>query len=386
LRHPWVDVSSPPSIDQLREDLGSWLDGHAAEVAPPFAGAGTLADQLEQLNKVKRLLWEAGFMGWGWPESAGGTGGSPALRAVVGEEVTRRDLVVSGFFSMTETLAPTLIEFAQPDLAAEFVPRLLSGTEMWCQGFSEPGTGSDLAALACQAQPDGDSWIINGQKVWTSLSQFAARCVLLTRTGTPESRHRGITVFLIDMDTPGVTVRPLPIMSGTDEFAEVFFDDVVVADSRRIGAVDAGWSVTMALLPFERSTSFWHRTAFLQSRLENLVESAPDNEHSAALLGEVFARLHAQRCRSRSTVRRLVNGETLGPETSIDKVLIATAEQRLFDVIRQLSPAPIAVPQDPDQLQLRDEYLYSRAASIYGGTAEIQRNIIARRLLDLGEA
>lgn len=378
-------MTAPPSIPELRAEVVAWLDDHADEIAPPYEGAGTLAEQMTQLSRVKTLLWEAGFMGWGWPERAGGRGGPAALRAVVGEEVVERDLVVSGFFSMTETLAPTLIEFAPEELAAEFVPRLLSGQEMWCQGFSEPGTGSDLASLACRARADGDTWVVNGQKVWTSLSQYSERCLLLTRSGTPESRHRGITALLVDMDTPGITVRPLSIMSGSDEFAEVFFDDVVVPDARRVGEVDGGWAVAMALLPFERSTAFWHRTAFLQSRLQSVVADAPDDDHSAALLGDAFAQLHALRCRSRGTVRRFDAGEPLGAETSVDKVLVATAEQKIFDVGRELAPSRIALPEGPDELRWRDEFLYSRAASIYGGTGEIQRNIIARRILDLGD-
>ncbi|MEZ5245030.1 MAG: acyl-CoA dehydrogenase family protein [Acidimicrobiales bacterium] len=378
-------MATPPSIAELRTDLVAWLDAHAAEIAPSYAGAGTLPEQMGQLARVKALLWDAGFMGWGWPERVGGRGGPASLRAVVGEEVVERDLVVSGFFSMTETLAPTLIEFAPDALAAEFVPRLLSGREMWCQGFSEPATGSDLAALTCRARADGDTWVVNGQKVWTSLSQFSERCLLLTRTGEPESRHRGITALFVDMDTPGITVRPLAIMSGSDEFAEVFFDDVVVPDTRRVGAVDGGWAVAMALLPFERSTAFWHRTAFLQSRLQAVVADAPDDEHSAAILGEAFAQLHALRCRSRATVRRFDAGEPLGPETSVDKILVATAEQKIFDVGRELVPGRLALPDGPDDLRWHDEFLYSRAASIYGGTGEIQRNIIARRLLDLGD-
>ncbi len=380
-----MSETSAPSVDEFRIDLVAWLDHHHEEIAPPYRGAGTLPEQMTQLSRVKALLWDAGFMGWGWPEAVGGKGGPAALRAVLGEEVVERDLVVSGFFSMTETLAPTLIEFAAPAVAAEFVPRLLSGTEMWCQGFSEPSTGSDLASLGCRARRDGDTWVVNGQKVWTSLSQFSDRCLLLTRTGTPESRHRGITALFIDMDTPGIDVRPLAIMSGSDEFAEVFFDDVVVPDERRIGEIDGGWAVAMALLPFERSTAFWHRTAFMHARLQAIVDDAPADDHSAALIGEAFAQLHALRCRSRSTVRRFDGGEPLGAETSIDKVLVATTEQKIFDVARTLSPERLALPVTDDDRRFRDEYLYSRAASIYGGTGEIQRNIIARRLLDLGD-
>lgn len=372
-------------LSVFRTDLEAFLDDHADELAPPYPGAGTLDQQMHQLNRVKRVLWDAGHMGWGWPERVGGRGGDPALRAILGEAIIGRDLAQAGFFSMTETLAPTLIDFADPAVAAEFVPRLLGGDEMWCQGFSEPGTGSDLASLSCRAEADGDQWVVNGQKVWTSLSQYSSRCVLLTRTGTPEARHRGITAFFVDMDTPGITVRPFSIISGDDEFAEVFFDDVVVPDTRRVGEVDGGWAIAMALLPFERSTAFWHRTALLRTRLAEVVAAAPDDRHSAVLLGEAYAALHALRCRSRGTVRRLSAGETLGPETSVDKVLVATAEQKIFDVARELLGGRIEIGDTPADGKWRDEWLYSRASTIYGGTGEIQRNIIARRLLDLGD-
>jgi len=372
-------------IAACRLRLTDHLDEFADEYAPTFQGAGTLTQQLEQLSKVKALLWEHGFAQWGWPERVGGNGGPAMLRAMVGEEIVARDLVVAGFFSMTETLAPTLIEFASPDVAARFVPRILSGSEMWCQGFSEPNAGSDLASLSCRAVPDEDGWVINGQKLWTSLSQFSQRCLLLARTGTPESRHRGITAFFLDMDTPGITVRPVAIMSGNAEFAEVFFDDVAVPDARRLGEVDGGWSVAMTLLPFERSTAFWHRTAFLWSRLDRIVADDPKDDRAAYLIGEAFTALHALRSRSLATLQRLDRGETLGPETSIDKVLMATAEQKVFDVARTLFPGLMETGDDADAQQWRDEFLYSRAATIYGGTGEIQRNIIARRLLDLGD-
>src|SRR5439155_519394 len=187
-----------------------------------------------------------------------------------------RDLVQPGFYSMPEVLGNSVITFASPELSAEMLPPLLRGDEVWCQGFSEPGTGSNLGSLMCRAVRTDDGWRVTGQKVWTSLAQFAQRCVLLTRTGTVESAHRGITALFVDVDTPGITPRPIETMHGEPEFCEVFFDDVLV--------------------PFDR---------------------------------------------------------TLGGE--------GDASHRW-----------------------RSEFLYSRAASIYGGSSEIQRNIIARRLLDLG--
>jgi len=225
---------------------------------------------------------------------------------------------------------------------------------------------------------------VNGQKLCTSLSQYASRCVLLTRTGSAESRHRGITAFFVDMDTPGITVRPFALMNGAPEFAEVFFDDVVVPADRILGDVNGGWAVAMNILPFERSTSFWHRTAYLANRMQQLVERAPDDVHSATVLGEAFQMLYAMRARSRLTQYRLAEQGALGAETSIDKILVATAEQQLFDAARELVPGLVELDDSPDGERWRSEYLYSRAATIYGGSAEIQRNIVARRLLDLG--
>ena len=377
---------SPVDVDAFRRDLVEWLDTNAAALAPTFAGGGTLDEQMAQLAKVKGRLFDAGWMQWGWPESAGGSGGSSLLRAVLGEEVTDRDLVVPGYFSMTEVLAPTMIDFAPPGLAAEFVTRLLSGREMWCQGFSEPGTGSDLASMSCRATRDGDHWVINGQKLWTSLSQYASRCVLLTRTGTPESRHRGITAFFVDLDSPGITIRPFPIISGDDEFAEVYFDDVRVPAGRMLGEENGGWAVAMALLPFERSSCFWYRIAYLRGRLEALANVVEPDRLTETAMGEAFVSLYGLRARSRRTQHRLAGGVTLGAETSIDKVLVATADQKVYDVARQLlPPGTIELAADPEAQRWRDGYLYSRAATIYGGTAEVQRNIIAKRLLDLGD-
>ncbi|MBD0323540.1 MAG: acyl-CoA dehydrogenase family protein, partial [Aldersonia sp.] len=336
----------------------------------------SLDAEVAQLGRVRRALYDAGWMRYGWPTEVGGLDGPAVLRAILGEEVANRDLAEPGIYSMIEVLAPTMISYARPELAAEMVPRLLSGDEQWCQGFSEPGSGSDLASLSTRAVQRDDTWVVNGQKVWTSLAQYASRCVLLTRTAPG---HDGITAFFVDMDTPGITVRPLRTMHGVDEFAEVYFDDVAVPAHRMLGNPGDGWRVAMDLLPHERSTCFWHRIAYLFTRLDRLLSEA--NEPTDAELGSAYLALHTVRCRSRGTQQRLADGAKLGPETSIDKVLLATAEQRLFDTARDLLPGAIELTDS----EWRTEYLYSRAATIYGGTAEIQRNIIARRLLQLGK-
>jgi alkylation response protein AidB-like acyl-CoA dehydrogenase len=376
-------------VAQFRSELHAWLDAHEDELAPQYTPPGTLDEHIAHMQRVKGILYDAGWMRWGWPERVGGFGGSPMLRTELGAVMAGRDLLDPGLYSLVEVLAPTLIDFARTELAAQVVPRLLSGAEMWCQGFSEPGTGSDLASLSCRAVPDGDprtatEWVINGQKVWTSLAQYSDRCVLLTRTGSAESRHRGITAFFVDMDTPGVTVAPLEMINGVLEFAEVFFDDVVVPADRMLGELNGGWAVAMSILPYERSSCFWQRIAYLYRRLQRVVEVASDDDRTAEVVGNAFLELYAVRARSRVTQHRLADGATLGAETSIDKVLVSTAEQTTYDAARRLLPGIVEMDDSMAGEIWRTEYLYSRAATIYGGSAEVQRNIIARRLLDLG--
>lgn len=199
---------------------------------------------------------------------------------------------------------------------------------------------------------------------------------MLTRTAPG---HEGITAFFVDLDTPGITIRPLRTMHDVDEFCEVYFDDVVIPAGRMLGKPGDGWRLAMDLLPYERSTCFWQRIAYLYSRFDRLIAEAVDPDDFG--LGAAYLALHTLRCRSRATLHRLADGQRLGPETSIDKVLLATAEQRLYDSVRDMLPGVVELDESP----WRPEYLYSRAATIYGGTAEIQRNIIARRLLELGK-
>jgi alkylation response protein AidB-like acyl-CoA dehydrogenase len=372
------------NVEQFRADLRAWLDENDLTPGPDHS----LQGHMQQFLRVSRALYDADWMRYGWPVEVGGLGGPALLRAIVGEEVVGRRLSEPGPYSMIEVLAPTMIDYAPAELAAEMVPLMLSGREQWCQGFSEPGSGSDLASLTTRAVQDGDNWIVNGQKVWTSFAQFSTRCVLLTRTGPGHSSHEGITAFFVDLDTPGITIRPLRTMHGVDEFCEVYYDDVVIPASRMLGQPGDGWRLAMDLLPYERSTCFWQRIAYLYSRFDALISETSAisdvgnaDSHDEYDLGAAYLALHTVRCRSRATQHRLRDGARLGPDTSIDKVLLAAAEQRLYDTVHDLLPGALELEDTP----WRSEYLYSRAATIYGGTAEIQRNIIARRLLDLGK-
>lgn len=193
-----TDLLEPATF---RIALQAWLDEN--DLTPPH-GDHSLDAHQAQHSRVLRALYDADWMRYGWPVEAGGLGGPMILRAIVGEEIVGRRLDEPGPYSMLEVLAPTMIDYARPELAAEMVPRLLSGQETWCQGFSEPGSGSDLASLTTRAVKRGDQWIINGQKVWTSFAQYSQRCILLTRTGDADTpNHEAITAFFVDVDTPG---------------------------------------------------------------------------------------------------------------------------------------------------------------------------------------
>jgi alkylation response protein AidB-like acyl-CoA dehydrogenase len=369
----------------FRSGVDAWLDARDAELSPRYDQPGTLEERICHVKEVRRHAFDRGWMRYGWPERVGGFGGSSLLRAYLGEALTRRDLVDPGIWSMVEILAPTMIDYASVSLATTMVHRLLRGEETWCQGFSEPGTGSNLASLTCRATRRDAGWCVTGQKVWTGLAQFSERCILLTRTGSADSGHRGITALFVDMDCLGVTARAIETMHGSPEFCEVFFDDVLVPYDRTLGEEGHGWEIAMDILPQERSTSTWHRGAMLLGRLQALLEEAAGARLDPLSVGEVAQALYAFRSRSRSTQYRLAAGERLGPETSIDKVLLTTAEQAVFDLIEGSLTSYIVVDDGPKGDRWRQEYLFSRAASIYGGSAEIQRNIIARRVLGLGK-
>lgn len=366
-----------------RSRLQAWVARHADELGHFATLPADMDEQFDQLRRFQRLLYDEGWLRWGWPEEFGGLGGSVALRGVTAEELTAAGYPPSISFGMMEVLAPAVTRFA-PQIAAWALPPLLRGDEIWCQGFSEPDAGSDLGSLRLSAADAGDHWLVNGQKIWTSFAQYAQRCFLLARTGTREERHRGITALFVDMDSPGITVRPLRAMTGNAEFAEVFFDDVAVPKDRVIGAVGGGWSVAMYVLSCERGTVAWQRQAWMHRRLADLLPQLDaDRDGAASWAGQAFASLYALRLASRRTLRRLDAGEIAGFDASIDKIFMSRAEQLLFDGVLDHHRPAVLFGDDPVDERWRAEYLFSRAASIYGGTAEIQRNIVAENLLGL---
>jgi len=335
-------------------------------------------------------LHRAGWNRYGWPADAGGLGGDPRHRAVLYDELSAAGLPVPDPHLLLETLGPPLVRFA-PELAARYLPALLRGEEWWGQGFSEPEAGSDLASLRCRARRDGDHYVLSGQKLWTSHGATATRLFCLVRTGTPESRHRGLSTIVVDVDAPGVSVRPVALASGHNELAEVFFDDVAVPAARLVGDAGQGWAVAMYLMQFERAMYAWQSSAVALRRLRELRDQLRDRVHggrrlpdgAARRLGEIYADIVALRARSAGTVRRLAAGAAVGPEASVDKVLLATVEIGLHDLARDLLGAEFVLGTAPQAAQWRADWWFSRSATILGGSAEVQRTILADHVLGL---
>ncbi|SNR94280.1 Acyl-CoA dehydrogenase [Haloechinothrix alba] len=381
---PADDITGAPaelSVAEVRTAFQAWLHAKASELGE-FRNLSTDVDEIfKSLSRLQRLLYSEGWIRLGWPEEVGGLGGPLVLRAVISEELAAAGYPPPFSFGTQEVLGPAVARFATPELAAEVLPRLLRGDETWCQGFSEPGAGSDLAALRLRAVDDGDTWRLSGEKIWTSWAQYADRCVILARTGSLESAHKGITAMLLDMDTPGIEVRPLRSMNGDDEFCSLYFEDVVVPKSRTLGEAGEGWAVAMFVLSCERGAAAWQRQAWMRWRLGSLAADASDLPPHTA--GEALELIHILRLMSRRTVRSLSAGEQVGAVSSFDKLMMSTAEKFLFDTVLSAIPETLLLTDNESARDWRSDYFYSRASSIYGGAAEIQRNIIAERVLGM---
>ncbi len=362
---------------ELREFLATpaldeWRHGHRADVA----------DEMRFTAGLLGVLYDAGFGRYGVPVEAGGLGGDVRHWAVLYDELAAADLPLTGQHSLLTTLTFPVIRFA-PHLAATYLPEFLSGAAWWGQGFSESEAGSDLAALRCRAVRDGDEYVVSGHKLWTSHGATAHRIVALVRTGTPESRHRGLSMLLVDVDLPGVSVRPIELASGRAELAECYFDQVRVPADRLIGEENGGWAVAMYLLQFERALYAWLRSAALLSRLRALVRGIAPSAEARQRIGTVYLDLLSLRARSVDTVRRLAAGESVGPEASVDKLLLGAAEHSVYDAARALLGPGFALGADADRW--REEWWFSRTTTVYGGAAEVQRGIVADRVLGLAK-
>jgi alkylation response protein AidB-like acyl-CoA dehydrogenase len=343
----------------------------------------------ESLVRFQRHLHEAGLAVVAWPREYGGRGLSPVEYAIVCEELgSARAPEVINFVGI-DVLAPALLEFAEPEKLRRWLPPMASADEIWCQMFSEPDAGSDLTSLRASAVRVANGWKVSGQKVWSTWAQHATFGLLLARTGSSDSRHRGISAFVVDMALPGIEVRPLKTMTGVSEFAEVFFDDAVLPADALVGALDGGWTVAQRVLVSERGPYAIRRAAVLRGALAGLRELANKASRRNPLQSELLVRacidMELLDLRIDEVLEKLTGNVEIGNEAALTKLLMSRFEQRLFSAaVSILDMSSIAWDHDDvETTAWIEHYLYSRASTIYGGTWEIQHNIIGERLLDL---
>lgn len=344
---------------------------------------------IARFRPLQQMLWDSGWNRLGWPVECGGVGGSPLHRFVMMEELAAGGYVYPEILGSVEIIAPMLVRYA-PALAGIHVRRGVRGDEMWCQGFSEPDAGSDLGSLRTRAVADGDGFRITGQKMWSSNGHVSSWCCLLARTGEPDSGYRGLTMFWLDLSSPGVRVVPTEMESGRADTSEIFLDDVYVPTDRLIGPLGGGWAVVMYLMQFERGAYAWARQADLHLQLNELLhdDRVCSQDDADVVVADAYLSLFALRSRARDTIASLTVGAELGPQISIDKVLLSAAEQTITEGARKLLWPRLELSDRDDELAelWRSRWLFSRITTIYGGAGEVQRDLIAERLLGLPRA
>jgi len=337
-----------------------------------------------------RLAWErelgaAGWVGLGWPVERGGRGASLTQQVIFAEEYSRANAPARVNHMGENLVGPTLIAFGTAEQQARVLPGILRGDELWCQGYSEPNAGSDLANVQTRAErsEDGSSWIVTGQKVWTSLAQWAGWCFVVCRTEPGSQRHRGLSYLLVPMDQPGVEIRPIVQMSGTSEFNEVFFDGARTDTSNVVGAPGDGWKVAMGTLAFERGVSTLAQQIGFARELDHIVDQARRRGRSsdpvlrqrlvAAWIGLRLIRYNALR-----SMTGLEDGGAPGPEASISKLQWASWHRSMANLGMDVLGPDALIDEEAQSL-----FLFTRADTIYGGSNQIQRNVIGERVLGL---
>jgi alkylation response protein AidB-like acyl-CoA dehydrogenase len=361
--------------------LERWLVENAAGVDRAATPTGSCSERVEAMVAFMAELHSAGWSRYGWPEEYGGLGGGILHRAVMWDALARHGVAGMAIFEQLEVLLPTLIAMASPERVKSQLPEFLAGREMWCQGFSEPGAGSDLASLRTRSVPVQDGYVITGRKIWTSWARYARWCLVLTRSGSLESRHRGLTAFIVDLHAPGVDVRPIIQANGDDELAEVTFDDVFVPSDGIVGEIDGGWAVAMHILAYERGTWGWFRHGFLYQRLRHA--SGGDDSRADNQLGDAVLDLYAVTAKSHQALIAHDAGALLGPRSAFTKLLLCEAEQSVGDWMLSQRPE---LSLDADDLETgveRKDYLFSRIVTVYGGSQQMQLHTIAKQLLGL---
>ena len=389
-----MDLRSSASEESFRAELRAWL----AEVVPALGPKPSPLDWPARRaydTAWQRRLHDAGYAGIDWPVEGGGRGASPVEHLIYVEELERAHAPYVGvnFVGLLHA-GPTIVAEGTPAQQSRFLPPILRGDEVWCQGFSEPGAGSDLAALRTKARRDGDHYVVSGQKIWTSHAEVADFCELLVRTGDEDSRHRGITWLIMPMDAPGITIRPLKTIAGSTEFAELFLDDVPVPVDNRVGDENDGWRVTMVTLSFERGTAFVGELLQSMELLRQLRTLAHDtgawDEEMRHRIGRLGAELDALWALTRRNVSQAARSGVPGLGGSVFKLAFSELRQRIAQLgVDILGPAALVhddLSLDGATLpngQLVDTWINGFSRTIAAGTSQIQRNIVAERILGM---
>ncbi|HVQ92938.1 MAG TPA: acyl-CoA dehydrogenase family protein [Mycobacteriales bacterium] len=382
---------STPADGAFRGEVRGWL---AANLADGFAGLvgkggpGREHEFVEERLAWERRLGEGGWIGLGWPVPDGGRGLPWSQQMIFHEEYARAGAPARVGHMGEQLLGPTLLMFGSPEQKARFLPGILAGTQLWCQGYSEPDAGSDLAAVRTRAGLRDGEWHIDGQKTWTSLAQFADWCFLIARTDPTAARHRGLSYLLVPMRQPGIEIRPIVQLTGTSEFNEVFLDDARAAADDIVGAPGDGWRVALGTLAVERGVSTFGQQLGFGREFEAVLAAARRN-HSiddpdiAARIADAWIGLQVMRFTAQATLGTPA-GTSPGTEANIAKLLWASWHQRLGELAVEVAGAD-ATQTGPgyDLTDAQRLFLYTRADTIYGGSNEIQRNVIAERHLGL---
>jgi len=388
-----VDLTFSPAEEAFRAELRAWL---RANVPSERAEHATLAEEVTYLRAWQQRLASDGWVGIHWPREYGGRGATVIEHYLLQEELAaaRAPEIVNRIG--VNLVGPTLIAHGTEEQKQRFLPQILPAGEIWCQLFSEPGAGSDLTGLRTRADRRGDGWVVNGQKVWTSYAQFARWGILLARTDPNAPKAKGISFFVCDMQAPGVTIRPLTQMTGSDEFNEVFLEDVFIPHAHLVGRENEGWSIANTTLTHERGTSP-RQLVIHRMLLQDLLRLARDGAgaqrptHGDPGIRQQLARhyveVEIQKFNNWRTLTRIQRRQPLGPESSFVKLFWSEMSQRMHDTLMEMlgplglcwQPGPHAV----DRGRLVRSYLYYRSATLFAGTSEIQRNILAERVLGL---
>ncbi len=376
---------------ELQADLRKWLAAVLPDLPPPPA-ADDWPGRRRYDTDWQRRLYDAGYAGIAWPRAYGGREASPTEQLVFLEEMTRSRAPNIGVNFVGQLHAgPTLMAEATEEQKALHLPPILRGDHVWCQGFSEPTAGSDLASLRCRAVRDGDEYVITGQKIWSSFAQVADYGELLVRTDPDAPKHKGISWLFIPMDLPGIDIRPIRTAAGLSEFSEVFYDEVRVPVANRVGAENDGWRVAMVTFAFERGTGFVGEVVEATRLVSDLADAAKRLDVWGDIglrreLGGLAAEFDALWALTKGNVSEAARTGAVGPGGSVLKLQLAEAHQRLSDLaLRVLGRAGLGRGEvdGVDTSFFISERLRSLALSIGGGTSQIQRNIIAERILGL---